>query len=36
MLYTAMFGWNTLPRDIVNAYSKHQFKVLLKRHLIIN
>jgi len=34
MLYKAMFCWNNLTNDIVNAHSKSQFKVLLKRHLI--
>lgn len=35
VMYRAMVNWNVLPSDIVYANSKHQFKILLKRHLLV-
>lgn len=36
VIYRAMAGWNMMPSDIINANSIHQFKVLLKKHLLVN
>lgn len=33
--YRSMSTWNNLPSEIINANGKHQFKVLLKRHLLL-